>query len=196
MAREIILHVFEPLWREKEKTADAQKKAAAIVMTDGETDVVADNRAAGRDNHYQRNIEFPRRSEIAGDQQNGFARHRHAGILEHHAKENGPVPIDQHVMLDQLQRVVKKIHVRKLYLINTMLQQARRGRVANRETKEKTIHDGRGVSTGSGSDRVAGYGANLDREDHYPVASTTPRGLPARGPRSAPGTDLIFKTRT
>jgi len=24
---------------------------------------------------------------------------------------------------------------------------------------------------------------------HDPVASTTPRGLPARGPRSAPGTD-------
>src|SRR5437764_4336778 len=26
-----------------------------------------------------------------------------------------------------------------------------------------------------------------------PVASTTPRGLPARGPRSAPGTDLTPK---
>src|SRR5687767_5552412 len=25
----------------------------------------------------------------------------------------------------------------------------------------------------------------------HPVASTTPRGLPARGPRSAPGTDCI-----
>src|SRR6266446_7675154 len=29
----------------------------------------------------------------------------------------------------------------------------------------------------------------------YPVASTTPRGLPARGPRSAPGTDFIPQTR-
>src|SRR5207245_6579023 len=29
-----------------------------------------------------------------------------------------------------------------------------------------------------------------------PVASTTPRGLPARGPRSAPGTDLIPQTKT
>src|SRR5438105_6253551 len=30
----------------------------------------------------------------------------------------------------------------------------------------------------------------------YPVASTTPRGLPARGPRSAPGTDLIRQIRS
>ena len=30
-----------------------------------------------------------------------------------------------------------------------------------------------------------------DCRDGYPVATTTPRGLPARGPRFAPGTDLI-----
>src|SRR6266404_5812776 len=30
-----------------------------------------------------------------------------------------------------------------------------------------------------------------DWRDGYPVATTTPRGLPARGPRFAPGTDLI-----
>jgi hypothetical protein len=45
-------------------------------------------------------------------------------------------------------------------------------------------------------------GERLPREDfhlsdhlrfqaHHPVATTTPRGLPARGPRSAPGTDLV-----
>ena len=39
-----------------------------------------------------------------------------------------------------------------------------------------------------GFKRVAGKSDALD-----PVASTTPRGLPARGPRSAPGTDLILK---
>ncbi len=26
-----------------------------------------------------------------------------------------------------------------------------------------------------------------------PVASTTPRGLPARGPRSAPGSDFVLE---
>src|SRR2546430_12613348 len=30
----------------------------------------------------------------------------------------------------------------------------------------------------------------------YPVASTTPRELPARGPRSARGTDLVAKVGT
>ncbi len=29
----------------------------------------------------------------------------------------------------------------------------------------------------------------LQHEDIHPVATTTPRGLPARGPRSAPGSD-------
>src|SRR5437016_2830250 len=52
---------------------------------------------------------------------------------------------------------------------------------------------GHAVSTGSSSDRVVLftiYNAGLNCD---PVASTTSRGLPARGPRSAPGTDLILK---
>ena len=45
------------------------------------------------------------------------------------------------------------------------------------------------VSTGSGSDRVAMIARIEIAGTVDPVASTTPRGLPARGPRSAPGTD-------
>jgi len=41
-------------------------------------------------------------------------------------------------------------------------------------------NDSHGVSTGSGSDRVAAYSENRDCEDGYPVAT-------------APGTDLILK---
>jgi len=36
---------------------------------------------------------------------------------------------------------------------------------------------------------------NRGYEDDYPVASTTPRELLARGPRTAPGTDLVLKLR-
>ncbi len=43
-------------------------------------------------------------------------------------------------------------------------------------------NDSHGVSTGSGSDRVASYSENRDCEDRYPVAT-------------APGTDLILKLR-
>jgi len=46
------------------------------------------------------------------------------------------------------------------------------------------------VSTGSGSDRVSTPQTTRQRGGD-PVATTTPRGLPARGPRSAPVTDLI-----
>ena len=51
-------------------------------------------------------------------------------------------------------------------------------------------HDGilaTGVRTRSGSDGIMRHSMlNCD-----PVAATTPRGLPARGPRFAPGTDTI-----
>ncbi|HEX5704236.1 MAG TPA: Smr/MutS family protein [Pyrinomonadaceae bacterium] len=47
------------------------------------------------------------------------------------------------------------------------------------------------VSTGSGSDRVRSSASVAFVDHDHPVASTTPRGLPAQGPRSAPGTDLI-----
>src|SRR5258708_3351428 len=48
--------------------------------------------------------------------------------------------------------------------------------------------DSREVSTGSGSDRVQRTHDRGSRS-RDPVATTTPRGLPARGPRPAPGTD-------
>jgi len=48
------------------------------------------------------------------------------------------------------------------------------------------------ISTGSGSDRVTMQVMSTLCDRHDPVAPTTPRGLPARGPRSAPGTDLVL----
>ena len=53
--------------------------------------------------------------------------------------------------------------------------------------------NGHEVNTGSGSDRVTILAISILAKSYDPVASTTPRGLPARGPRSAPGTDLIVK---
>src|SRR5712691_801997 len=110
MPLEILLHVFETLWCQEEKSPHAQKEAAAVVMADGETNVVTDNCTAGCDHHYERNVEFTSRSEIAGDQEDGFTGHWHAGILEHHAEEHRPVPVDEHVVLDELKRVVQEIH--------------------------------------------------------------------------------------
>jgi len=51
------------------------------------------------------------------------------------------------------------------------------------------------VSAESGSDRVTILAISILAIGGDPVASTTPRGLPARGPRSALGTDLILKLR-
>jgi len=51
------------------------------------------------------------------------------------------------------------------------------------------------ISTESGSDRVTILAIPILAISRDPVASTTPRGLPARGPRSALGTDLIRKLR-
>ena len=47
------------------------------------------------------------------------------------------------------------------------------------------------VSTESGSDRVTILAISILAIGGDPVASTTPRGLPAWGPRSALGTDFI-----
>jgi hypothetical protein len=57
------------------------------------------------------------------------------------------------------------------------------------------------VRTGSGSDRVMRQARHLDvkaflvldYEGPQPVATTTPRGLPARGPRPAPGSDFALR---
>ena len=78
-----------------------------------------------------------------------------------------------------------------------------------------------GVSTGSGSDRASllpiyncqlpiGRNQTMNRQSAIgnrqsaignwrwcdAIASTTPRGLPARGPRTAPGTDFILVPAT
>ena len=65
-----------------------------------------------------------------------------------------------------------------------------------KEVSEYRLSRRIGVSTGSGSDRVALTAISFLVMNRDPVASTTPRGLPARGPRSTPGTDLIAKVGT
>src|SRR2546421_1088025 len=54
--------------------------------------------------------------------------------------------------------------------------------------------DGVCTGSGSGSDRVSIATTIKIARDVNPVASITRRGLPARGPRSAPGTDLIAQS--
>ena len=64
------------------------------------------------------------------------------------------------------------------------------------------------VRTGSDSDRVSCHPRErqsqlsdwiakkqtLFRRSAYPVAPTTPAGLPGRGPRSAPGSDFFWES--
>src|SRR6266480_5299871 len=82
------------------------------MMTDSKADVVADDRTGRRSYHYSYDIELIRStgSEISGDQKNRFTRHRHAGVFQHYAEEHCPVAISEHVLLDQLKRVVQEIH--------------------------------------------------------------------------------------
>src|SRR5215813_10003847 len=107
---EVILHVLESLRSKKEKAANAKQKPAAIMMSDGEADIVAGDRAGGRNQHHQRETEYSRRAEIAGDEENGFTGHGQPGIFEHHAKEDCPITVCEHVLLDQLQGIMEKIH--------------------------------------------------------------------------------------
>ena len=111
MALKIILHVLKPLRRQKKEAADSQQKAAPIMMADGKADVVTDHGAGGGDEHYQGDVEVAGRSEVSGDQQNCFAGHWKSGVLEHHAEEDGPVTVSEHVLLDQLERIVQEIHL-------------------------------------------------------------------------------------
>src|SRR5947208_11428153 len=75
-------------------------------------DVIANDSTGRRSYHYSYDIELIRStgSEISGDQKNRFTRHRHAGVFQHHAKEHRPVAVSEHVLLDQLKRVVQEIH--------------------------------------------------------------------------------------
>src|SRR5215813_9539667 len=66
--------------------------------------------AGGRNQHHQRETEYSRRAEIAGDEENGFTGHGQPGIFEHHAKEDCPITVCEHVLLDQLQGIMEKIH--------------------------------------------------------------------------------------
>jgi len=47
------------------------------------------------------------------------------------------------------------------------------------------------VATGSSEDTHKFIFATRLVINHHPVATTTPRGLPARGPRSAPGSVFV-----
>ena len=80
-------------------------------MADSEADVVADYGASRRDKHYEQQVKFTRGGKVTGNQENRFAGHRHACILKHYPEENGPIAINEHVVLNQLQRVVQEFHL-------------------------------------------------------------------------------------
>src|SRR5205085_9048819 len=65
-----------------------------------------------RSKHHSYDIELIRSTsgEISGDQKNRVTWHRHAGVFQHYAEEHCPVAISEHVLLDQLKRVVQEIH--------------------------------------------------------------------------------------
>ena len=115
MALKEILHMLEPLWRQKKEAADPQQKTSTIVMADRETDVVADDSADSRGNHHAKQIEFIRvtRGEISTDEQDCLSGDRQTCVFEHHAEENRPITVNQHVVLYEVERVVKEIHYRQ-----------------------------------------------------------------------------------
>src|SRR6185295_19092820 len=83
-------------------------------MTNRKTYVVTDDRAGRSGCHHANQVELIRmsRGEISTDEQNCFARHRQPRVFQHHSKEHGPVTVGEHVLLDELQRVMDKIHSR------------------------------------------------------------------------------------
>ena len=97
---------------EEKEAADLQQNVAAEMMANRKSDVIADN-CAGRGNpHNKGESEDSGRAEVAGDQQDRFARHQQPGVFEHHAKKNDPVTVFEHVMLDQLKQIGEEIHSR------------------------------------------------------------------------------------
>ena len=81
-------------------------------MADREADVVADDRAHRRRDHNAKQIELVgvTRGKVSADQQDRLTRYRQAGIFQHHAEKNGPITVNQHVVFDEFERVVKEIH--------------------------------------------------------------------------------------
>src|SRR2546426_1562431 len=90
------------------------------MMTNRKTDIVSNDSAGSGDQHHQGEMELTRRSEVPGDQKNCFTRYRQTRILKHHTKEHGPVAISEHVLLDQLKRVMQEIHCEQLYRIRAV----------------------------------------------------------------------------
>src|ERR1041384_6001639 len=83
-------------------------------MTNRKTYVVTDDCAGRRGHHHANQIELIRMSggEISTDEQTCFARHGQSGVFQHHSKEHGPVTVGEHVLLDELERVMDEIHSR------------------------------------------------------------------------------------
>src|SRR5262252_1882672 len=51
--------------------------------------------------------------KVSAHQQDCFTRHGQSGIFQHYTEENGPVSVNQHVMLYEFERVMKEIHYRQ-----------------------------------------------------------------------------------
>src|SRR5437773_2674695 len=83
-------------------------------MTNRKTYVVAYDSAGRGGRHHANQVELIRMSggKISTDEQNCFSRHRQPRVFQHHSKEHGPVTIGEHVLLDELQRVMDEIHSR------------------------------------------------------------------------------------
>src|ERR1043165_1540564 len=107
-----LFHLRETLRRKEKEAANSQEKTPAIVMTYRKTNVVANHRPDRGRSHDANQVELVRMagSEVSADEQNRFPRHRQTGIFEHHAEKHGPVTVNQHVIFDEAQRVVKEIH--------------------------------------------------------------------------------------
>src|SRR3954470_22005974 len=114
MTLKIMLHVLEALWSQENEAANFQQKRSPEIMPNPEPDVVADNRPHCRRQHHPKDIEMVRMAgrKVTADEQNGLARRQQPRILQHDAKEDGPIAIREHVLLNKGQQIVEKIHSR------------------------------------------------------------------------------------
>ena len=73
------------------------------MVADRKADVVSNYCARSRGQHDANEIELIRSAggEVAANEQDCFARNEKTRVLEHDTKENGPISVREHVLLNE-----------------------------------------------------------------------------------------------
>jgi hypothetical protein len=93
MLVEVLLGMVESRRRQEDVPPESMDERAAAEVADGESDVVADDRADHRHQDHQRDVHVARAREDRRGDQYGFAGYRHAEILEEHEAADGQIAV-------------------------------------------------------------------------------------------------------